>query len=686
MDNNTPKNDIVAENDTEIEAVEAPASEEEKAQKVFKNKKRKHRGLSYYFTGGIFMAWLDRLTEFAYCALRGGFFGRIFTAYKKEQTAYGEGYLKKEVLGNAKFKGYVWQVRRVLAEGFESSFLPGLAERIIRTLLETSLKNYGNFLLSAGLYTVFAFFVRRFTPIFETANLVHFTVGVVLISVSVPLLTSKAGLAGALRSSVSARALLCEAFGMRDESFDVPVKQSKLRANLSIFFGMAAGLLTLLISPLAIPIAVILLVAVALVLATPEIGVVVSLFSLPFLSFSPAPSVTLASVVGVSALGYVIKLIRGKRIIKFEIVDLAVLLFSTVLFFSGVFTAGGKDSFSEAVLACLLISVYFLVTNMMRTEKWVNRCVVALVASATVTAVIGVLEYLFADTPARWLDLTYFSDIRARVVSFFDNANVLAFYLVIIYPFALNLIFKSKKRGEKFLAVFCTSAIALSTVFTWSRGAWLGLIVATLIYLLINTRKVIKAFFGVCLALPLLSVIIPSNVVRRFMSIGDLSDSSTYYRVLTWRGSISAIADSLWGGYGYGNSAFRNVYPSYAIAGIEAAEHTHSLFLQIIFAMGIVGLIAFVIVMLLFAQKNLEYFTRKDAKSESGIPSAAFGAVVAALVMGLFDNVWYNSRVLFLFFAVMGIASAVIRMSDEGARRRNIEVASDCSSAYIDLK
>ncbi len=677
MDNNTPGPDILTE-------TEVLGTEEEKAEKA--SKKRNRRKFSYYFTGGIIMAWLTSLTEYVYNALAGGLFGGIFTAYKKEQRAYEKGYLKKDIVGNAKLKGYLWQVRKVFAEGFESSFLPGFGERIIRTLLETSLKNYGNFMLSTGLYTIFSFFVRRFVAVFETASLVHFITGVVLVAVSVPLLMSKISLAEALGSSVSAKTLLCEAFGLRDESFDVPVKQSKLRANISIFLGMAAGLLTLLISPLFLPIAAFLLVAVTLILGTPEIGVVISLFSLPFLSLSPTPSVTLAAIVGVSALGYVVKLIRGKRIIKFEIVDVAVLLFSIILFFSGVFSAGGKASFNEAILACVLMAVYFLITNMMRTEKWIDRCVVALVASATVTAVLGVLEYLFGDAPARWLDTTYFSDIRTRVVSLFDNANVLAFYLVIIFPFALNLIFKSRGRGEKFLAAFCTAAIALCTVFTWSRGAWLGLIVATVIYLLIKTRKVLKAFFAFCLALPLLSVIIPSNVLRRFMSIGDLSDSSTYYRVLTWRGSLNAVKDSLWGGYGYGTSAFERVYPTYAIAGIEAAEHTHSLFLQITFAMGVVGLVAFFIVMLLFAQKNLEYFTRKETKSNSGVPAAAFAAVMAALVMGLFDNIWYNNRILFLFFAVMGIASAVIRISDESVRRTNIEVASDSSSAFIDLK
>ena len=393
----------------------------------------------------------------------------------------------------------------------------------------------------------------------------------------------------------------------------------------------------------------------------------------------------LATVVLVSAFGYFVKIVRGKRIIRFEILDVAMLMFAVVVFFSGIFTAGAGASLYEALLACSLMLAYFLITNMMRTKTWVDRCVLALVSSADVVAVIGVIEYFFGEASTQWLDVTYFSDIRTRVVSLFDNSNVLAFYLVIIFPFALDLVFKAGRRRERFLALFSVAAIVLCTVFTWSRGAWIGLIVSAIIYLLINTRAVIKAFAGLCLALPVLSIVVPSSVIKRFMSIGDLADSSTYYRVLTWRGSLRAISESILGGYGYGLSSFEAVYPAYAIAGIEAAEHTHSLYLQLLFGTGLVGLVLFLIVVFLFAQKNFEFFVHEEDKRTLGTPAAAFSAVIAALVMGLFDNVWYNSRVMLLFFAVMGIACAMIRISDENSARRRVEVECDKTSAYIDI-
>ena len=676
MDNNTPNIDV---KDTPNEVVAVEAEQKKSA------KKRERRKFSYYFTGGLIASLLGLLTEAIYRALCQGLFGKIFTSYSSVQNKFDNGFFKGSFFSRDRLNRYVRKTRRVLAEGFENSFSLDFVKKISRALLENPVKNYGNYMLSFGIYTVFAYFVKTFLGFLSPPETVHFLAGVTFILLSIPMLMSKISLAEALGSSIGARALLCEVFGTRDESFMISPKQTTFRANLAIILGMASGLLTLVLHPVHIILALLLLVVIAMIIVTPEIGVVISLFVLPFLSLSNIPSILLTFIVGVSALGYVIKLIRGKRIIKFELIDTAVLVFLLMILLSGAISAGGRTSLYEAFVACALMIVYFLITNMMRTKKWVDRCVLALVSSGTVTAVLGVVEYFFGDLSTQWLDTTYFSDIKGRVVSLFDNSNVLAFYLVMVFPFALDLVLRCKNRSERFLACFSTVSIILCVVFTWSRGAWIGLMVSAVIYLLIKTRTVIKAAFGLCLALPILAVVLPDNVINRFMSIGDLSDSSTYYRVLTWRGSFNAIFDGLLGGYGYGNSAFEVAYPRYAYAGIEAAEHSHSLFLQIAFGMGIMGLVIFAVMMLLFSGKTLEFFAKNKVAEQMGAAVAAFAAFTSAMVMGMFDYVWYNNRVMFLFFAIMGIACAVVRMGDDLDKRRQVDIVCDNTSAYIDI-
>jgi hypothetical protein len=137
---------------------------------------------------------------------------------------------------------------------------------------------------------------------------------------------------------------------------------------------------------------------------------------------------------------------------------------------------------------------------------------------------------------------------------------------------------------------------------------------------------------------------------------------------------------------GLGSSAFEKVYPKYAHAGIEAAEHSHNLFLQIAVMMGIFGLVAFLIVLLLFTQKNMEYFRDvKDSSASSGVAISAFCSAVAALCMGMFDYIWYNNRIFFLFWAVVGLSCAAVRISDSLAERTEAEVVCDKRSAFIDI-
>ncbi len=674
MDNNTPEMNVEKiENEVELAPAQPP-------------KKRKHRKFSYYFTNGLIMSGLSRLTEAIYKALFSGLFGLIFTSYSAEQRAFEKGYIKGHLFSNDRLRGYWRKIRRVFAQGFESSVFLDLLRKLCRVLLETSVKNYGNYLLSFGLYSVFVYFVRMFVPFLAEAPTDNLVAGAVFVLLSIPMLASKKSLAAALGSSISARAVLCDSFGMRDESFEVELKQSKLRANLSIILGMASGMLTFIVNPVYIALAALLFVAIALIIATPEIGVLLSLFLLPFMSLTDMPSVFTVFLVGVSALGYLVKLIRGKRILRFEIIDVLVGMFLALTLLSGLVSLGKEPSVYECLVACMLMLVYFLITNMIRTKEWVNRCVIALVSSATVTSILGVLEYFFGDISKEWLDTAYFSDIRGRVVSLFDNSNVLAFYLVMVFPFALDLIARSRNKSERFLARFSTASIILCVVFTWSRGAWLGLIVSAIVYMLIKTKKIIKALCGFCLALPILSIVLPTNVINRFMSIGNLADSSTYYRVLTWRGSLDAILDNLFVGYGYGTAAFERAYPAYAYSGIEAAEHTHSLYLQILFGMGLLGFAVFFVMLLFFAQKNLEFFAKTELKGEANSAVAAFVSFVAALVMGAFDYIWYNNRILFLFFAVMGIACAAIRMNDDLEKRKRVEDTTDSTSACIDIK
>ena len=647
--------------------------------------KPKRRVLSYLFTAGIFMSLLDKLTNVIYNAFAGGLFGKIFTAYSSEQRTIEGGYLKDHVFGDGIVSKYSRRVRGAVAERIENGFIVWLLAKIGNYFMSMPLKVYGIYFIAFGIYSSSACYARSIISYAASLDYGMIAFSVLLIISAMPLILSKESLGSAIGTSRSARAIFISVFGFREECFEVVARPSSFKTYSALFLGIISGTLTLFVYPTDMILAVMILMLIALIMISPETGVLLSLFALPFLSLTDSPSTILGLVMILCAVSTVVKLIRGKRIIKIELVDIFVVLFGIMLFMSGVISVGGSDSLGEAIMCCTLLVIYFLIANMMRTRLWIKRCVIALVSSATVVAVLGVVEYFFGELSTEWLDIDYFSDIRGRVVSLFDNSNVLAFYLAIILPFAIDLMLRCRMRRERFITLFSCASIVLCIVFTFSRGAWIAAIISVATYLFIRTRKTLKILLLSVFLVPILPLVLPSGIINRFLSIGDMADSSTFYRVYTWRGSLRAISDHLYGGIGYGNAAFEAIYPNYAYAGIESAEHTHSLYLQILLGMGIIGLVVFALLILLFAQKSLEYVKNPESHRSACYVAAAFSAVVSALTMGAFDHIWYNYRIFFLFWAVMGIAVATVRVGDTTMKRRNVQTVFDGSSAGVDL-
>ena len=204
-------------------------------------------------------------------------------------------------------------------------------------------------------------------------------------------------------------------------------------------------------------------------------------------------------------------------------------------------------------------------------------------------------------------------------------------------------------------------------------------------FLIIKSRKTLTALIAFLLTLPAVVFFIPAGIRLRFASIGDITDSSTYYRVYTWRGTFRAIKEHIFTGLGYGQNTFAEIYPQYAYAGMEAAQHSHSLFLQILFEVGVFGLLVFALFLLFFAQKNFEHLKHSDIKGIQTMSSAAFCAVVGALVMGLFDNIWYNYRIFFLFWVIAAISCAYVRLGDRERKRNYIDRDLTSDNASIDI-
>ena len=123
-------------------------------------------------------------------------------------------------------------------------------------------------------------------------------------------------------------------------------------------------------------------------------------------------------------------------------------------------------------------------------------------------------------------------------------------------------------------------------------------------------------------------------------------------------GTLLMLKDFWLSGIGPGTEAFSVIYPAYSYDTI-VAPHAHNLFLQIMVESGLIGLIIFLILIVLFLKKlACAHQTFGKGHELSTLLVSMGAAVTGFIVQGLFDNCFYNYRVFIIFWTVIGLGSA----------------------------
>ena len=347
--------------------------------------------------------------------------------------------------------------------------------------------------------------------------------------------------------------------------------------------------------------------------------------------------------------------------LKFELIDLFVILFASLILYTTFISYLPLLSLKSALVYILFIAFYFVLKHTIKNRNDLFIIASLFILSSSFVALIGVSQkYLGVNLNINaWIDEEMFADNKIRVFSTLDNPNVLGEYLLFAIPICLGSIYYFKNKLCKLFAGLNLILLFFCMLLTLSRGAWLGLIFALVLFILLRDKKFLSlvAFFAF-----LSPIFIPKSFIQRFMSIGNMTDTSTSYRVGIWRGALKIIKDFWPIGIGLGTDNFVYVYQKYALSA-SYALHSHNFYLQILIDFGITGLFLVFAIIFLFYKKLLveNKFLHDDfiKTFKISLCSGFFGYLIQSLT----DNTWYNYRIVFLFWFVIGVASITFDLS-----------------------
>lgn len=617
--------------------------------------------------GSVIISGLDKICVTVYEKLCTGAFARLFGA-RVDDTQNSEKTSQSE---KCKTKPRIFAG---ISTKIENSVIVTSVNRCASGLLGLRLRVIGTYLLTFAAYTaalalIAAVLKGTVASGYDALN--RIVSAAVIALAAIPFCISKRTLSGALTSSrIFLFVVKLLGFGT-NKLWSDEIRGKHLSAFI---LGTVSGVMTVVVEPMIVFALIAALLFVYLVFSFPEFGVVTAAFVMPFI-----PTMVLAGLTILIALSFFFKLIRGKRVLSFERIDFFVAVFAVMLILAGVVSMS-TGSLAPAFLFVCFISIYFMVSCLVRSAEWLRKIITATVTSAAIVAAYGILQYAFGAFGAEtWLDAELFAGIAGRAVSTLENPNMLGEYLVMIIPIAAALFLAKGEKAKKYFFV-CLGAMGVCLILTWSRGAWLGFIFAAVIFFLVWSKRSMWVFAGGILSLPLLPIILPDSIITRFTSIGNVADTSTSYRVSIWRAAMKMLRDNLFNGIGIGEKAWGEIYPDYSLPGIEAAPHSHNLYIQIALEQGIFGLIVFFVILFLMLYISFSLFARLSKNTSLVSSDSAFNTrmliagpicgLAGVLVQGLTDYSWYNYRVYFMFWLVLALVPALVKQ-----KRREIDVS-----------
>ena len=644
--------------------------------------------------GGVIVGFVDRYAKLLYHLIAVGFFGRLFTAYGASDRLFDGSRLsrsRRSALRSGARRGG----RRTLAYVMERNVLQRAARRLTDIICLYNMRTLGVFFLTMGAFTLMMYFLSALVWEGRDAVGAAFIVGVAGVALGVPMLFSDRSFGYLLRRGAFFWFGLTMALGISDDALHDVEPKGRSGMLVALPFGIFAGIVFSFLNPEIVLAVLLLILLTALVLSVPESGVLLLLFVLPLSGFMTHGRELLLFLFFLLFVGYLIKWICGNRTFRLEVQDYPVLLLLLLFVFSGVSAADGEARSSALFCAAALVA-YFLTVNMMATPGWLARGRVALAASGSLSAVIGIVQFIVAAVQAT--SGTDAATLGAVVRAGFSASVSFAWFLIVAFAFLFPSLWELNKK-QRWLGIAACVLMLGATALSQVQSAAAALVLIMLTFaLLYHHRALPVTLFGAGL-ISAVTAMLPTAVSGSMLAALREPETRTAGRAETAR-VLSRIffgnGDGVFGQshgmrrflLGMGRGGLAMIYPAFTDTGAAFEPALCNFFMGFVAEFGVLALIVPAALFFLLLQNCFTALAAAKERDEAR-PAAAFagiGLTVASLFYACFHYTWADPTALSLLFVTLALICASLRYGRARTASAVEEEAEDGSRADLDYR
>lgn len=245
--------------------------------------------------------------------------------------------------------------------------------------------------------------------------------------------------------------------------------------------------------------------------------------------------------------------------------------------------------------------------------------------------------------------------------------NAVAGLLILFVPFQLALLVQARRRARGSPAVAAQVLLLAVTsgtlVLTQSRGAWAGLVVATLAFLLWHGKRTRALALAASGAIAAAAVVLgPASLLSLLISRGGtgIADSAAG-RLELWSRAAAGIRD--FPITGMGMNAFRRVmpilYPTVLTSPDVDVAHAHNHLLQAALDLGIPGLLAYLWIWVVAAVLLVRVYRHARDPLFRAMAAGLGAGLIAHFSFGMTDAIALGAKAGVLFWLALAMVAAL---------------------------
>ncbi len=320
-----------------------------------------------------------------------------------------------------------------------------------------------------------------------------------------------------------------------------------------------------------------------------------------------------------------------------------------------VVSAIASNYLSVSALALLRaatgIAMFFVLDRLIHDERSLVKVLWAVLASAALPLLVVVLGALSGH------QLTETKEGVRRVTATFAQSNPFAHYLVAVSLLSLAVLPYVAKRFRVPLALVVLVMVG-SLGLTYTRGAWVGFVVGLLVLVWLYNRALILAV----VAAGVVVVLAVPSVSARIHDLSSDPNTPRHVNSLEWRfrywGEVLPLAaQNPLTGVGLGSSSQE----------LDSGKAPHNDYLRSLVELGIVGLLAYVALLVTFVRTAWRAYRVAPPGIQRGIALGTLAFSVALGLVSIADNINDQVVLLWYVFAFMAMANWIARTGSAAA-------------------